>query len=207
MTITVDRARTTSAPDSIEEEPRASERDHVTRPHDPFRDVYLAMDNPGDYRTEYLRGQIVMMSSASTIHNRILMLIGQQAPEGVLAYATQGIEFSTISDLPEPDVVFAEDGAITGNPNYIPAELTLAVVEIVSPSNWRTDVLEKAELYAEGRVGTYVLVDPRDGTITVYSRPNGKVYQDRSRYQFGEPVPMPYGADLDTSRFPTYPPR
>ncbi len=178
----------------------------MTRPHDPIRDVFLAMDIPEDFHGEYLRGHIVMMSSASTIHNRIVMLIGQQAPEGVLSFATQGIEFARISDLPEPDVVFVEDGAITGNPSYVPAELAIAVVEIVSPSNWRKDLGDKLEIYAEGMVSTYVIVDPRDGTVAVHSRSDGKAYQDCSRYRFGDLVPMPYGSDLDTSRFPIYPP-
>jgi Uma2 family endonuclease len=163
------------------------------------------MDAPGDLHGEYLRGQIVMMASASVIHNRIVVLTAAQAPEGYLSFATQGIEFAQISDLPEPDVVFVEEGSFTGNPNYVPAELTIAVVEVVSPSNWRADVFDKAEIYAEGGVSTYVIVDPRDGTVVVLSRSDGKAYQDSSRYRFGDAVPMPYGADLDTARFPRYP--
>jgi Uma2 family endonuclease len=172
---------------------------------DPIRERFLTMDFPEGFRAEYIGGEIIMMSSASALHNRIMTLIQAQAPDGMWAQPTQGVALEPLPDLPEPDVVFVEEGAVTGNPSYIPAAAVALVVEVVSPSNWRRDLHEKPALYAKGGVAAYLIVDPRVGTLTLLTRPYGGAYQDSSARRFGEPVPLPIGAVLDTSRFPTYP--
>ena len=42
------------------------------------------------------------------------------------------------------------------------------ICEIVSPSNRRHDLVTKVRLYAQARITHYWLLDPDDGTLTVY---------------------------------------
>ena len=172
---------------------------------DPVRERFLTMDFPEGFRAEYIGGDVILRPSASLTHNRIIGMVAAQSPPGFWASPTQGVALEPLPDLPEPDVVFVEEGAVAGNPSYLPAAAVALVVEVVSPGNWRRDLHEKPVLYAKGGVPAYLIVDPRDGTLRLLSRPQGGAYQDSSAHRFGETVALPIGAVLDTSRFPRYP--
>ena len=74
----------------------------------------------------------------------------------------------------QPDLIFiaAERLHIVGESN-VRGALDL-VVEIVSPSTRRTDVLIKSELYARFGVSTYWIVDPDLDRIEAYRLSNGR---------------------------------
>ncbi|MET7360389.1 Uma2 family endonuclease [Streptomyces sp. NPDC005562] len=81
-------------------------------------------------------------------------------------------------------------------------------VEVVSPSNPNNDHITKLRDYPRMGIPVYVIIDPRDGTITVHSGPDtsaaGPRYADAPRhYKFGDTVPMGQWS-VDTGTFPRY---
>ncbi|MFE0172579.1 Uma2 family endonuclease [Streptomyces sp. NPDC059002] len=82
------------------------------------------------------------------------------------------------------------------------------VIEVVSPSDPGRDYVAKLRDYPRMGIPVYVIVDPRDGTITVHSGPDTAAgeprYADAPRhYKFGDTVQM--GAwSVDTAEFPRY---
>ncbi|MFJ8075381.1 Uma2 family endonuclease [Streptomyces sp. NPDC096176] len=69
----------------------------------------------------------------------------------------------------------------------------LVVVEIVSKSNPKNDLVTKLEDYPRMGIPLYIVVDPRNGTIGVHSAPNdgpdGLKYRSSIPYSFGDTVP------------------
>jgi len=61
----------------------------------------------------------------------------------------------------DPDVEF-----YTGVP--------LVVIEIVSPSTWRNDLLDKSDEYAQWGIPQYWIVDPEVGEIVIRANENGQ---------------------------------
>ncbi|UFQ17040.1 MULTISPECIES: Uma2 family endonuclease [Streptomyces] len=68
-------------------------------------------------------------------------------------------------------------------------------VEVVSPSNPGNDHITKLRDYPRMGIPIYVIVDPRDGTITVHSGPDTSAGEPRyadtpRRYKFGDTVQL-----------------
>jgi Uma2 family endonuclease len=64
------------------------------------------------------------------------------------------------------------------------------IVEILSPSNRKRDLLEKFYLYQKFGVREYWIADPKLKAVTVYiMQPDGE-YDDGEVYQKGEKVPI-----------------
>ncbi|SFS36090.1 Putative restriction endonuclease [Streptomyces harbinensis] len=175
-------------------------------------ELYESMDPIEGFSMEYLRGEIVMMAAPNTIHNRIVVLVGQHFPEPDFAYwATTAVAITGQSDRPEPDL------AVTGGEHAddyftaVPSELVLFALEVVSTTRpaRRRDYEDKPEIYAQGGIPAYLLVDPNDGTWRLHTdpRPEKGRYQTLHMGAFGEPVvlPEPLGVTIGTDRFRTYP--
>ncbi|MFI2368411.1 Uma2 family endonuclease [Streptomyces sp. NPDC018833] len=69
----------------------------------------------------------------------------------------------------------------------------LLIVEIVSKSNPKNDLVTKLEDYPRMGIPLYIVVDPRNGTIAVHSEPkdgpDGLRYRSSIPYSFGDAVP------------------
>ncbi|NYI03235.1 Uma2 family endonuclease [Allostreptomyces psammosilenae] len=173
-------------------------------------DVFENLDVPEGVHVEFLNGEIVMMASATAIHNRTLVLLGGQFSADFDAMATQGVRFSDFLDRPEPDLLVTAAGAVPGNPNEVPAEYALLVVEIVSPENQRRDLVDKRKIYARGGIPCYLIVNPIVGRCTLLTLPDpaGRRYRASLEVDYGGkvPLPEPLGFDVDTARFQLYPP-
>ncbi|MEU4226110.1 Uma2 family endonuclease [Nonomuraea sp. NPDC026600] len=81
----------------------------------------------------------------------------------------------------------------------------LLVAEVVSPSSIHRDHHEKQEVYAQGGVPVYLLIDPiadQPATI-VFSEIKDGAYQKTTRVVMGTPLylPKPIDFELDTSIF------
>lgn len=145
-------------------------------------ELYESMDPIEGFSMEYLRGEIVMMAAPNTIHNRIVVLVGQHFPEPDFAYwATTAVAITGQSDRPEPDL------AVTGGEHAddyftaVPSELVLFALEVVSTTRpaRRRDYEDKPEIYAQGGIPAYLLVDPNDGTWRLHTDPR----PEKGRYQ------------------------
>jgi Uma2 family endonuclease len=86
-------------------------------------------------------------------------------------------DISIICDLSKLDI----NGCI-GAPDMI--------VEILSPSNRKRDLLEKFYLYQKFGVREYWIADPKVKTVTVYIMQQDGEYNDGEVYQTGEKVPV-----------------
>lgn len=81
-------------------------------------------------------------------------------------------------------------------------------LEVVSPSNPGNDHITKLRDYPRMGIPVYMIVDPRDGTITVHSGPDTSAGEPRyadtpRRYKFGDTVQVGRWT-LETDTFPRY---
>ncbi|PWI42517.1 Uma2 family endonuclease [Streptomyces sp. ICBB 8177] len=157
---------------------------------------------------------IVMMMSPSRPHELIAMRLRRQLDaqlaEGLVAHTGGEVEDPALGRLRRPDLivvpesVFAEE---TMAP-FRPGDLAM-VAEIVSPSNHVNDYEQKTHDYPAMGIPLYLLVDPRKGTVTVFSDPGGvdadgrACYRARHDYVFGDKAAVGDWT-IDTSELPTY---
>ncbi|MFF7183424.1 Uma2 family endonuclease [Streptomyces sp. NPDC008121] len=158
------------------------------------------------------QGINVIMMSPSTRHGRIVSLLtlqieGQDAHAATMAETRvehPGLGLCRTADLlaMSQDAFEAQDDDAAA---FAPT-VDLAV-EVVSRSNPGNDYMVKLREYPRMGVPAYVIIDPRDGTISVHSDPDTiskePQYRTRKRYAFGDTVPMGRWS-IDTARFPRY---
>ncbi|WP_051828065.1 Uma2 family endonuclease [Streptomyces bicolor] len=86
-----------------------------------------------------------------------------------------------------------------------PEDAALAV-EVISQSEKSREIRDKADWYAVARVPVLLVIDPRNGTWALHTRPDNGVYQDVLPGKFGEAVrlPEPLGIEVSTDGFPLY---
>lgn len=74
---------------------------------------------------------------------------------------------------------------------------------MVSKSNPSNDYVEKAAGHPALGIGLYLVVYPRDGTITVHDDPRRGAYRNSEPHIFGDVAPFGEGS-IDTSAFRRY---
>ncbi|WP_050502537.1 Uma2 family endonuclease [Streptomyces monomycini] len=160
-------------------------------------------------KIELIDGKIVMQASAAPFHNRIVALLTAQVlAEGWEALPEQALVSDISSFEPKADLTVTVEEAIRSNPNPLPADRVDLVVEVVS-SDRDSDYIKKRMWYAMSRIPLYLLVDPNECMIELYSEPDHLTYRRVDPYQFGDqvPLPEPFSFAIDTSRFKPYPPK
>ena len=179
---------------------------------DPGLELWERMDPIEGFSMEYIHGEIVMMASPNTIHNRIINLVRERFPsERFESWSTQAVAISAHSDRPDPDLTVTGADLADEYFKVIPSESVLFVLEVVSPSRGsiRRDYEDKPELYAQGHIPLYLLVDPNTGTWLLHSDPDPErgEYRTIHKGSFGEPVrlPAPVETTILTDRFRVYP--
>ncbi|MGW7363686.1 Uma2 family endonuclease [Streptomyces sp. NPDC054841] len=92
-----------------------------------------------------------------------------------------------------PDLVAYVPEDIDPQAEAVDPRAVLLVVEIVSKSNPKNDLVDKLEDYPRMGIPLYIVVDPRNGTIAVHSAPkdgpDGLKYRSSIPYSFGDTVP------------------
>ncbi|MFD9975332.1 Uma2 family endonuclease [Streptomyces sp. NPDC059017] len=91
-----------------------------------------------------------------------------------------------------PDLIAFPTEDVDPQAESVNPRAVLLVVEIVSKSNPKNDLVTKLEDYPRMGVPLYVVVDPRNGTIAVHSEPkegpDGLRYRCSVPYEFGDVV-------------------
>ena len=152
------------------------------------------LNTPDDTRHELLDGELVMVPSPGTTHQRIVMRIAMALQPYVKRMALSEIfvaPFDVVlwdgdeANVVEPDLLFVstERAGIITEANVQGAP-DLAV-EIRSPSTADRDLMVKRRLYAEHGVREYWLVDPDAMTVTVLLL-GERGYEEAGAYQAGE---------------------
>ncbi|MFJ5305341.1 Uma2 family endonuclease [Streptomyces sp. NPDC088350] len=108
--------------------------------------------------------------------------LAPQVPVGVGVFEASDTGDEVLGRLRIPDLVVA-----TGE-----ATMPLLAVEVVSPSNPRTDYEDKSRDYPAMGIPRYLIVDPRDGTWTyqweIGGRGGSPAYENRLRLPYGRTV-------------------
>ncbi|MER7672592.1 Uma2 family endonuclease [Kitasatospora sp. NPDC096128] len=166
---------------------------------------------PDGVRVEWSGDTLVMHGTPTGIHQLNLVLVQRQFEQ----HAPDGYIFSGYSPLTTPDVTKSRNPDLTYLPiaslarpgNSTPAEEALIAIEVVSPSNAGNDWVDKLRDYAVMRVPLYLIVDPREGTVTLFCEPSHDRYHARHDRKFRDSmrIPAPFDFDLDLSGLVRYP--
>ncbi|MFH8405004.1 Uma2 family endonuclease [Streptomyces sp. NPDC018019] len=160
-------------------------------------------------KIELIDGKIVMQASAAPFHNYIVALLtAQMISKGRMVLPEQALISDISSFEPKADLTVTTEEAIRANPNPLPADRVDLVVEVVS-SDRDSDYIKKRFWYAMSRIPLYLLIDPNECMIELYSEPDRTSYRRVAPYRFGDPVPLPepFSFPVDTTRFKPYPPK
>ncbi|WP_328955069.1 Uma2 family endonuclease [Kitasatospora purpeofusca] len=158
---------------------------------------------PEGVRIEWSGDVLVMQASPPDIHRLDVELLRGQferhAPEGYLPGDRTRIVSPDVSKGREPDLTYLPVEVLSEPGNRAPAAEALIAVEVVSPSNPGNDWMDKLHDYAVMRIPLYLIVDPRERTVTLFSEPDHDRYHTRTDRKFGDGIgiPEPFGFTLD----------
>ncbi|ANZ17784.1 Uma2 family endonuclease [Streptomyces noursei] len=176
----------------------------------PLRKAAEAAEEASGLRAEIIRGVLMMSPTpcgkhAGTINAISKQLLGQ-LPAHLDVFQVASVPLpGDPDDYATPDLLicdagFGESDEWLADPGD--AEL---VVEVVSKGNSTKDTRDMVAWYADAGIPGYLLVDPRDGTWTVYSVPRGGEYQARRHGLYGEDVEVPdLGVKIATGSLARY---
>ncbi|MFD8755342.1 Uma2 family endonuclease [Kitasatospora sp. NPDC059577] len=107
-------------------------------------------------------------------------------------------------------VVF-ERGVVPEAGRLLPASAVTVAVEVVSRTSVHRDYRTKREMYAQGGIPAYLIVDPLRGVCVLLTDPTTDtasgvpVYWAERTSKFGDPIEVDVlGVTLDTSEFRIY---
>lgn len=165
---------------------------------------------PDGFKVELSGDTIVMMVSPSGIHQRNLLLVRRQfdahAPLELLPSENTDLLSPNVGKSRNPDLTYLPSEVLETTDNQVPAEAAAVAVELVSPFNPENDWVGKVRDYPQVGIPLYLLVDARQKTVTLFSRPDGTRYHRREDIEFGETlhIPEPFGFDLSTDELLPY---
>lgn len=165
-------------------------------------------------RIEIIDGEAYMMATPLRVHQRIsrelLLQIGNylqgkrcevfSAPFGVRLFEEDGNRPEDVDTMVEPDITVVCDPdkldkyGCKGAPDMI--------IEILSPSNRRHDLVVKYRLYQRAGVREYWIVDPDTKTVQVHKLEDG-AYDAPEVYTTGE-VPVGLWEDFRVDLGPVF---
>ncbi|MGP4052420.1 Uma2 family endonuclease [Streptomyces sp. 2A115] len=176
-----------------------------------LREIAEKIEDATGLRVQIVGGKLVMSPSPRGKHAGVVVRLRRQLesvlPEGLGAYEVSSIALpGEPDDYVTPDLIvlpaeWEEDDDWLADP----ADVALAV-EVISQSEKSREIRDKADWYAVARVPVLLVVDPRNGTWALHTRPDNGAYQDVLPGKFGEsvPLPAPLGFEVATDRFPVY---
>ncbi|WP_121181307.1 Uma2 family endonuclease [Nocardiopsis sp. Huas11] len=165
-----------------------------------------------DVTLEYLNGKMEIRTVPDSDHNAILMWLTRQVmaqrADLDLNVTGQGLKVGSCrKGRARPDGILAPVGHFAGQGEWADPRGVLAVVEVTS---WDSDTnsrdrVEKARAYAACDIGTYLLIDRDDDTVTVHSEPTGSRYRNIAKLGYGHSVEIPgVGVTLNTDGLKRY---
>ncbi|MFI6007949.1 Uma2 family endonuclease [Streptomyces sp. NPDC051243] len=177
-----------------------------------LREIAEKIEQATGLRVQILGGKLVMSPTPRGKHAGAVKRLRRQLESGVLPEGLDVYEVSSIAlpDDPEdyvtPDlIVLPTDWEEDDDWLAAPEDAALAV-EVISQSEKSREIRDKADWYAVAHVPVLLVIDPRNGTWALHTRPDNGAYQDVLPGKFGESVPLPEPLDIeiDTAGFPLY---
>jgi Uma2 family endonuclease len=179
--------------------------------HDPSVEQILALhetfEPPVGHKAEVIGGQFVVSPSPSgrhgRIHARLQAQLNRLLPAHLAVTNTVTLDMMATSERYQPDLLVIHEDALDTDEWLLKVTDAELVAEIVSPSNAGHDRVTKVRGYAASGVPIYLLIDPLEKLVTLFSEPAGEVYQQVHRVPFGASIalPEPYTGKIDTSAF------
>ena len=160
---------------------------------------YLAQDENSE-RMEIIDGEVFVMSSPTTSHQRISRELFRQlanfldgksceafsVPLDVRLFEKDGDKPEDVDTVIQPDIMVVCDKnkldkhGCKGAPNL--------VIEILSPSTYQRDCLIKFNLYLRAKVPEFWLVDPEEKTVRVCLLGSDGLYNVSKAYKANDIV-------------------
>ena len=130
-------------------------------------------------RYELVQGEVIVSPSPSFPHARVVtelsILLGSHIEKHALGMLFSDIDtYFGPEDVRRPDLFFFRSDRLYLLESLCPKEPPDLCVEVLSPSNWRTDTEDKFQLYEAAGVGNYWIVDPMEKSVLGYSLRDGR---------------------------------
>jgi Uma2 family endonuclease len=170
-------------------------------------ELHDKFEPPEGHKAEVIGGQFVVSPTPAARHGLIYdelhAQLRQLLPRNLAVTNTITLDMAATSERYIPDLLVISKDVLNTDEWLLAAEHAELVAEIVSPSNAGNDRVTKVRGYAASGVPIYLLIDPLDRWVTLFSEPAGECYQQMHRVPFGSSIelPMPYSGKLDTSVF------
>ncbi|MEV7982104.1 Uma2 family endonuclease [Streptomyces sp. NPDC086519] len=165
------------------------------------------MPAPEGYKVEIVEGTVFMSPQRDTHWEIILDIVEQLRTK----YPRKRVKSDVRIDYPghlngfASDVtVLAEDAARTESGLWRHQDVEF-VAEVISKSTAANDYGPKKAAYATAEVPVYLIVDPYQRRVHVYTHPKGDTYTTETRVDFGTAVDLTttaVGLTLKTDEFP-----
>jgi Uma2 family endonuclease len=159
-------------------------------------DDLLAMPDDGN-RYELIFGEIVMSPAPTTKHHYVLSELNDHFKRHVHTHRLGRVFFApvdvrlSVHNVVEPDLFFVRRERLeVVKDNYVEGAPDL-IVEVLSPSNRRQDIVRKAALYTQFGVPEYWIVDPEAETIAVNELREGRYVHVPNRRGFARSAVIP----------------
>jgi Uma2 family endonuclease len=166
-------------------------------------DLNNLLDN--GMRHEILEGCLLVSPAPSVSHglvtDRLTVLLKSQAPDETFVTSVGiGVNIHGGRSYFVPDVVAVRKDALATSVNGFDPSEVLLVVEVLSQSNARTDLVLKRHDYAAEGIPVYWIVDPINKTLSVLEHDGEEHYRETARLSPGERLttetPFPMSIDL-----------
>jgi Uma2 family endonuclease len=170
-------------------------------------ELHEKFEPPEGHKAEVIGGQFVVSPTPAARHGLIYgelhAQLRQLLPRSLAVTNPITLDMAATSERYIPDLLVISKDVLNTDEWLLAAEHAELVAEIVSPSNAGNDRVTKVRGYAASGVPIYLLIDPLDRWVTLFSEPAGECYQQMHRVPFGSSIelPKPYSGKLDTSAF------
>ncbi|MCK1815152.1 Uma2 family endonuclease [Streptomyces sp. XM4011] len=204
---------------TLPERDRSSEPRKSRQRHSDAERMYAVVDStfdelnataPEGWRVELIEGDIHVVPPANGPHEAMLAEMVTQVArhstqESLRTYTGIGLLLPSpaVNSKVAPALVVAPSGSFMAPELYHDPEPVVLVGEITSESIGDNDQRKKLRGYARARIPSYLLVDRKAGTATLFGEPVGAGYRKQNVVPFSKAVslPEPLGFDMDLQQF------
>ncbi|NUP02880.1 MAG: Uma2 family endonuclease [Nonomuraea sp.] len=159
-----------------------------------------------EFRIETVRGRIVVNEPGTWQHNTILSralfhLAPAVSGRGWEIWPNITVYLGPDDDLYVPDLAVVPSGPRLHEEHAVHGDSTILLVDVVSVATTYDVYFVKPRSYARGGVPLYLVVDPFQRRVTLFSGPGGARYRTEAAVALGEPLvlPDPWNLTVDTA--------
>lgn len=139
-------------------------------------------------KIELIRGELREMNPAGPLHDDLITYLTNwsvlaASKESILVTSQTGLDLADQDSRPEPDLLWLRSARYR---ERHPSAKDVRLAIEVSESSLKTDLQDKAALYAEAGIVEYWIVDAGNSCIHVFRQPMEGEYKDRAVFRRGD---------------------